>query len=107
MVAEGSFAVGNISFYEDGQLYVLPGFSVKPDWVRRKPYIGPQYQIINLGINDAFDAFIAERSIDEDLALFIPKYAQHKRQRARQMWRITFCGGLSHLLYLLRNTSGG
>lgn len=77
MVAEGTFAVGNTSFYEDGQLQVPLDFSVKPDWECRKSYVGLQYQITNLGIDDAFDAFIAERGMDENLALFAPKYAQH------------------------------
>ncbi|KAF5310664.1 hypothetical protein D9619_007729 [Psilocybe cf. subviscida] len=84
MVSDGAFTVENISFYEDAT--VGTSLTADADWTRRGLYIGPQFETLDLSVQDAFDAFIAERGINESVAFFIPEYAAHKEQQEYFKW---------------------
>lgn len=81
MVSDGAFTIDNISFYENAK--VGTDLTAEADWTRRGLYIGPQFETLDLSVQDAFDAFIAERGINESVAFFIPEYAAHKEQQVR------------------------
>lgn len=42
-----------------------------------------QYDRLEPELQDKFDDFLRERGVDEELALFIPEYAEWKEQRVR------------------------
>ncbi|KAF9479309.1 mitochondrial glycoprotein [Pholiota conissans] len=81
---EGSFSIENISFYDDAK--VGTELTAEADWNRRGLYIGPQFDTLDVAVQDAFDAFIAERGINESVAFFIPEYAAYKEQQEYVKW---------------------
>jgi complement component 1 Q subcomponent-binding protein len=42
-----------------------------------------QFEGLDLNLQESFEAFIRERGVDEQLAAFVPEYAQWKEQRVR------------------------
>lgn len=42
-----------------------------------------QFENLDPGVQDEFERYLAERGINESLALFIPDYAEHKEQLVR------------------------
>jgi complement component 1 Q subcomponent-binding protein len=81
---EGSFMVDNISFYRDAKLGT--DLSAEADWQRRGLYIGPQFDTLDVGVQEEFERYLQERGVDESLALFIPEYAEHKEQKEYIKW---------------------
>ncbi|KAI9438718.1 regulatory protein suaprga1 [Lactarius indigo] len=81
---EGAFVVENVSFYKDSKL--ATDLTAEADWKRRGLYIGPQFETLDLGLQDEFEKFLRERGIDERLAFFIPEYAQYKEQKEYVDW---------------------
>ncbi|THH14248.1 hypothetical protein EW146_g6060 [Bondarzewia mesenterica] len=84
MCQEGTFIVDNISFYTDGKL--ATELTADADWKRRGLYIGPQFDTLDVGVQDEFDKFLQERGINESLAFFVPEYAEHKEQKEYVKW---------------------
>ena len=76
---DGAFLVENIAFYKDAQ--VGTEISSEMDWKRRGLYIGPQFEHLDVGVQEEIERFLAERGIDEQLAAFIPEYAEFKEQK--------------------------
>ncbi|KAF8196107.1 regulatory protein suaprga1 [Pholiota molesta] len=81
---EGAFSVENVSFYDDAK--VGTELTAEADWNRRGLYIGPQFETLDVAVQDAFDAFIAERGINDSVAFFIPEYAAYKEQQEYVKW---------------------
>jgi len=81
---EGHFVIENISFYDDTKL----GTELTPeaDWKRRGLYIGPQFDTLDVGVQDEFEKYLQERGVNESLASFIPEYAAHKEQQEYVKW---------------------
>jgi len=81
---EGHFIVDNVSFYPDSRI----GTELSPeaDWKRRGLYIGPQFDTLDVGVQEEFEQFLQERGVNEQLASFIPLYAEHKEQREYVKW---------------------
>lgn len=71
----------NISFYKDAAL--ATDLSADADWRRRGLYIGPQFDHLDVNVQEEFDEFLAERGIDQNLAMFLPEYAEYKEQKVR------------------------
>ena len=42
-----------------------------------------QFDTLDVAVQEEFEKFLAERGINESLAVFIPEYAEHKEQRVR------------------------
>lgn len=81
---EGHFVVENISFYRDATLGT--DLTAEADWKRRGVYIGPQFDTLDVSLQDEFEKFLQERGVDENLAMFIPEYAEYKEQKEYTQW---------------------
>jgi len=81
---EGSFMVDAISFYKDAK--VGTELSAEADWKRRGLYIGPQFDTLDVSVQEEFEKYLQERGINESLALFIPEYAEYKEQKEYVQW---------------------
>jgi complement component 1 Q subcomponent-binding protein len=81
---EGGFVVENVSFYNDAK--VATDLTAEADWKRRGLYIGPQFESLDLSLQEEFDKFLRERGINENLAFFLPEYAQYKEQKEYVDW---------------------
>ncbi|KAH9172731.1 regulatory protein suaprga1 [Lactarius sanguifluus] len=81
---EGAFVVENVSFYKDSTL--ATDLTAEADWKRRGLYIGPQFETLDVSLQEEFEKFLRERGINESLAFFVPEYAQHKEQKEYVDW---------------------
>ncbi|KAG6909487.1 hypothetical protein DXG01_017209 [Tephrocybe rancida] len=81
---EGHFVVENVSFYKDAQLGL--DLSADADWKRRGTYLGPQFETLDVGVQEEFEKYLAERGVNETAALFIPEYAEFKEQKEYVSW---------------------
>ncbi|KAI0078643.1 mitochondrial glycoprotein [Panus rudis PR-1116 ss-1] len=84
MAQDGAFIVDNISFYSDSK--VGTELTAEADWKRRGLYIGPQFDTLDITVQEEFEKFIQERGINENLAMFIPEYAEYKEQKEYVRW---------------------
>ncbi|KAH8828614.1 mitochondrial glycoprotein [Flagelloscypha sp. PMI_526] len=84
VVQEGGFIIENISFYNDAKLGT--DVTAEADWQRRGLYIGPEFETLDPAVQEEFDQFIAERGLNEKLALFIPEYCEFKEQNEYVKW---------------------
>ncbi|THH26866.1 hypothetical protein EUX98_g7318 [Antrodiella citrinella] len=84
MCQDGAFVVDNISFYGDAKIGT--DLTAEADWKRRGLYIGPQFDTLDLTVQEEFEKFLQERGINESLALFIPDYAELKEQKEYLTW---------------------
>ncbi|KAF9066779.1 mitochondrial glycoprotein [Rhodocollybia butyracea] len=84
MCQEGQFVVDNIAYYKDGSL--ATDSTAEADWKRRGIYMGPQFDTLDIGLQEEFDKFLQERGIDEHLAFFIPEFAEFKEQTEYVQW---------------------
>jgi len=81
---EGAFMVDSVSFFQDAKI----GATQSPDaeWKRRSLYLGPQFDTLDVTVQDEFEKFLQERGINESLAIFIPEYAEYKEQKEYVKW---------------------
>lgn len=80
LIAESnSFTVENVSFYEDSK--VGTELTAEADWKRRGLYMGPDFQTLDVTLQEEFEKYLQERGINESMAGFIPEYAAHKEQQ--------------------------
>ncbi|OBZ67549.1 Mitochondrial acidic protein mam33, partial [Grifola frondosa] len=84
MCQDGAFIIDNISFYNDAQ--VGTELTAEADWKRRGLYLGPQFDTLDVSLQEEFEKFLHERGISEHLAFFIPEYAEHKEQKEYVSW---------------------
>ncbi|KAI6127521.1 mitochondrial glycoprotein [Pisolithus croceorrhizus] len=84
MCQDGAFIVDNISYYPDAQLGTE--LTAEADWKRRGLYIGPQFETLDVSVQEEFEKFLQERGINEHLALFIPDYSELKEQKEYVRW---------------------
>jgi len=84
VVQEGQFVVDNISYYKDAK--VGTELTADADWKRRGLYMGPQFDTLDVAVQEEFDAWLRERGVNESVALFIPDYAEFKEQREYVDW---------------------
>lgn len=79
IVQDGQFIVDNISFYEDAKIGTE--LTAEADWKRRGLYIGPQFDTLDVAVQDEFENFLRERGVNEAVAQFIPQFAEFKEQK--------------------------
>ncbi|KAI8974846.1 mitochondrial glycoprotein [Trametes punicea] len=84
MCQEGTFVIDNISYYNDAK--VGTELTAEADWKRRGYYLGPQFDTLDISLQDEFDKFLQERGINQSLAYFVPEYAEYKEQREYVSW---------------------
>ncbi|CDO71085.1 hypothetical protein BN946_scf184844.g89 [Trametes cinnabarina] len=84
MCQEGTFVIDNISYYNDAK--VGTELTAEADWKRRGYYLGPQFDTLDISLQDEFDKFLQERGINQSLAYFIPEYAEYKEQKEYVSW---------------------
>ncbi|KAI0760592.1 mitochondrial glycoprotein [Fomes fomentarius] len=84
MCQEGTFVIDNISYYLDAK--VGTELTAEADWKRRGYYLGPQFDTLDISLQDEFDKFLQERGINQTLAYFIPEYAEFKEQKEYVSW---------------------
>lgn len=80
----GQFLVENVTFYREAKLG--SDNSVEADWKRRGLYIGPEFNTLDVGLQEGVEKFLEERDIGEGLAFFLPDYAHYKEQREYTQW---------------------
>ncbi|KAH0826685.1 mitochondrial glycoprotein [Lanmaoa asiatica] len=83
-VKKGAFLVDNISFYPDAKLGTE--LTAEADWKRRGLYIGPQFDTLDVAVQEEFEKWLNERGVNENLATFIPEYSEHKEQKEYVRW---------------------
>lgn len=83
LIQDAAVVVQNISFYKDAAL--ATGLTAEADWSRRGLYIGPQFDHLDVNVQEEFDEFLAERGVDQNLAMFLPEYAEYKEQKVREL----------------------
>jgi complement component 1 Q subcomponent-binding protein len=81
---EGAFLVDNVSFYPDAAIGT--DLTAEADWKRRGLYIGPQFDTLDVSVQEEFERFLQERGIDESLATFVPEYCEYKEQKEYVKW---------------------
>ncbi|KAF4618542.1 hypothetical protein D9613_009725 [Agrocybe pediades] len=81
---EGTLVIENISYYDDAKLGTE--LTAEADWSRRGLYIGPQFDTLDVGVQDEFEKFLQERGVNESVAAFIPEYAAYKEQQEYVKW---------------------
>jgi len=81
---DGNFVIENVGYYQDSK--VATDMTVAADWTRRGTYIGPQFDHLDVGLQEAFEKYLEERNIGQSLASFIPEYAEHKEQQEYTQW---------------------
>lgn len=83
-VQEGAFVVEGASYFPESKL--ATDSTAETDWKRRTLYLGPQYDRLEISLQEKFDEYLQERGINEELALFIPEYAEFKEQKEYVNW---------------------
>ncbi|KAG2156899.1 mitochondrial glycoprotein [Suillus bovinus] len=84
MCQEGAFIVDNMSYYPDAQLGTE--LTAEADWKRRGLYIGPQFDTLDVSVQEEIEKWLQERGINEDLAMFVPEYSEYKEQKEYVRW---------------------
>ncbi|KAJ6544138.1 regulatory protein suaprga1 [Mycena capillaripes] len=83
-IQSGQFLVENVTYYGDAKL--VQDVGVEADWKRRGLYLGPEFNTLDVSLQEQFEKFLEERDLGESLAFFIPEYAQHKEQLEYVHW---------------------
>ncbi|PWY98686.1 mitochondrial glyco protein [Testicularia cyperi] len=83
-VQDGNVTIDSISHYTDANL--ATAMSAQADFERRGVYLGPHFETLDESLQTSFEAYLAERGIDSNLALFIPTFAEYKEQREYCSW---------------------
>ncbi|KAG6843987.1 hypothetical protein H0H87_010946 [Tephrocybe sp. NHM501043] len=81
---EGHFVVENVSYYKDAKLGTE--LTADADWKRRGTYLGPQFDTLDMNVQEEVEKYLAERGVNETAALFIPEYAEFKEQKEYVSW---------------------
>lgn len=83
-IQDGAFVIEGVSYFPESGLAI--DSSAEADWKRRTLYLGPQYDRLEIGLQERFDEYLQERGVNEELALFIPEYAEFKEQKEYANW---------------------
>ncbi|PVG01452.1 mitochondrial glyco protein [Serendipita vermifera] len=81
---DGIFSIDSVSYYKDGKL--ATDLSADADFQRRALFIGPNFDNLDVAVQEAFESYLEERGIDENLAMLIPEYAAWKEQQEYVSW---------------------
>ncbi|KAH9923025.1 mitochondrial glycoprotein [Amylocystis lapponica] len=76
MCQEGSFVLDNISFYNDARIGTE--LTAEADWKRRGLYIGPQFDTLDVAVQEEFEKYLQERGIGESSHSLCPSTRSSK-----------------------------
>ncbi|KAJ6489958.1 regulatory protein suaprga1 [Mycena sanguinolenta] len=82
--ANDSFQVASWGFFTSAR--IGQDLSIESDFARRTIYTGPLFETLDTELQGHFEEFLRERGIDQNLAAFIPEYAQWKEQQEYVQW---------------------
>ncbi|KAF8556815.1 mitochondrial glycoprotein [Imleria badia] len=80
----GAFLVNDISFYPGAQLGTQ--LTAEADCARRGLYAGPRFDRLPAAVQEAFEKWLNERGVNEDLATFISQYGTLKEHKEYVEW---------------------
>lgn len=78
-VAQGSFLFDHLAYFEDAKLATEA--TAEADYKKGSLYLGPEYQTLDLGLQDEFEKYMHDRGVDAKLGSFIAMYADLKDQK--------------------------
>ena len=81
---DGSFTIENISFFPKAGL--LDAQDAKDASEARSLYAGPTVGDLDPELQQMIEQYLEERGIDEELAGFLPEYADFKEQKEYVKW---------------------
>jgi len=84
LAQDGAIVIDNVSFYKDAKL--ATDLTSEADWKRRGLYIGPQFDHLDVGVQEEFERFLDERGIGGELAIFVGEYSEYKEQKEYVKW---------------------
>ncbi|KAG8744891.1 Mitochondrial acidic protein mam33 [Ceratobasidium sp. 414] len=84
LAQDGAIVVDNVSFYKDAKL--ATDLTSEADWKRRGLYIGPQFDHLDVGVQEEIERFLDERGIGGELAIFVGEYSEYKEQKEYVKW---------------------
>ncbi|KAJ6562590.1 mitochondrial glycoprotein [Mycena capillaripes] len=88
--ANGVFQIANWAFYSSAR--IGQELSIESDFARRTRALHrtfgalSSFETLDIALQEHFENFLHERGIDEELAAFVPEYAQWKEQREYLEW---------------------
>ncbi|CAO3674629.1 unnamed protein product [Umbelopsis vinacea] len=81
---EESISIINVDFHED-RSFLLPE-SAHQNRRGRRRYLGPNYLALDVTIQEAFQKYLVDKVMDQDLLHLICKYTQLKRIHEYNLW---------------------
>lgn len=81
--ADDGFEITNVAMFDKA---TAEAQGAEGDWERRSRYMGPVFEDLDEGVQDAFNAYLAERGVDDALAQFVIDYAAWKEQKDYVNW---------------------
>ncbi|RKP33891.1 mitochondrial glyco protein, partial [Dimargaris cristalligena] len=81
---DGDYGVDHICTYKSGKL--AKDQTSEADYQRRGLYMGPAFGFLDDDLKSAFEKYLEERGIDEEMAMFIPDYIDYKEQNEYTRW---------------------
>lgn len=84
MVGDGYFEIENVYHFKQADLADAP--TAEKDFARQGVYAGPPFNNLDEDLQVMFDRYLADRGINENLALFIPDYIDYKEQKEYVQW---------------------
>lgn len=85
---EGEIGVNHMKFLPDEDSAVST--TLEKDWTRKQVYCGPIYGQLSDDLKENIDEFLAERSVDTALTLFMQDYIEYKEQDEYLHWLKNF-----------------
>ncbi|KAJ2747438.1 Mitochondrial acidic protein mam33 [Coemansia sp. BCRC 34301] len=81
---DGIIGVDHMKFLPSEE--AATGVSLEKDWARKQVYCGPIFGQLSDDLKESVDEFLAERSIDTALTLFMQDYIEYKEQGEYLNW---------------------
>ncbi|KAI9505024.1 Mitochondrial acidic protein mam33 [Coemansia spiralis] len=81
---EGEIGIEHMKFLPDEESAI--SLTMEKDWARKQVYCGPIFGQLSDDLKENIDEFLAERSIDTALTLFMLDYIEYKEQSEYLSW---------------------
>ncbi|KAF8918745.1 mitochondrial glycoprotein [Mucidula mucida] len=81
---DGTFIVENLAYFPDAKLATEK--TLESGLARTTSFSGPQFDVLDVGLQEEIERYLEERGFNESLANFIPDYAEYKEQEEYTRW---------------------
>ena len=81
---DGIIVIENVYYYPKAEL--AEAETPEADFARSNIYAGPPFQNLDPELQSMLERYLDESGINEQLASFVPDYADHKEQREYVQW---------------------